>query len=112
MPVTVIELPVKFELRVEPDVDGILVYCEGEITAGETSHAFHSAIVDLVQRHTKVTVDLRGVRQIDRMGLATLVGLYSSAHIAKSSLRFTNLVVNITDTCPCAHQNKIHKRAS
>jgi anti-anti-sigma factor len=111
MPTTDITLPVDLELRVESGRDDVTVlHCKGQITAGETSRAFRSEVVDLLPRHHKIIVDLSGIHSLDRSGLEVLVSLYSLARTAKTTLNYRNLKTQLTDSHP--HTNRFHKAAS
>jgi anti-anti-sigma factor len=108
---TTIALPVNLRLRVEPGPDdAIVLHCDGEISAGETSQAFRSGVVDLLPRHHKIMVDLSGIHRLDRSGLEVLVSLYSSARTAGTRLKFVNLTAPLSDSHP--HRNRFHKVAS
>jgi anti-anti-sigma regulatory factor len=92
-----IALPVNFDFRVESAPDGIVLYCIGEITAGETSRAFRATVGDLLPRRTKIIVDLGGIQRLDRRGLELIVSLYSTARTAGATLKYVNLAVPVSN---------------
>jgi anti-anti-sigma factor len=94
-----IELPVNLGLRIQSSDDAVVLYCVGEITSGQTRDAFRSGVIDLLHRHKNV-VDLEKVQCMDRSGLESLVGLYSSAHTARARVKFVNLTIEINDSRP------------
>jgi anti-anti-sigma factor len=106
MPFAIVELPVSLELRIRDDSDPVVLHCGGEIVSGETVQTFRSAVIALLQRHHSVIVDLSGIRCMDRRGLETLVGLYSTARIAHASVKFANLTIEVTDS----HTHRKHAR--
>ena len=104
MPPATLEPPVNLELRIQPDDDAIVLCCDGQIIAGDTSLAFRSAVLDLLHRHHNIIVDLSGVHCMDRRGLETVVSLYSSARTAQARVRFVNLKIEISDSHPRSNQ--------
>ena len=103
MPTTDIALPVNLELRAETDHDAIILHCNGQIVAGETSQTLRSEVVDLLPRHHKIIVDLSGIHCLDRSGLELLVSLYSSARTAGTTLKYVNLRTQLTDSHLLTH---------
>jgi anti-anti-sigma factor len=92
-------LPVNLELRVRSEDDAIVLHCQGQITAGETSRAFRSAVMSLLGQHHKIIiVDLSGIHCMDRNGLEVLVSLYSSARTARATLKYDNLTTEVSDS--------------
>jgi anti-anti-sigma factor len=98
MPDNKIEPAVNLELRTQSGAEAMVLHCAGQIVSGETSQALRSAVVDLLQRHQKVIVDLGKIDYMDRNGLETLVGLYSSARTAKVNVTFENLTIAVSDS--------------
>jgi anti-anti-sigma regulatory factor len=93
------------EMRIEAGDEAKILYCEGQITCGETSEAFKAAIVELFHQHKNIIVDLGGIRRMDRIALATLVSLYPPARNAGSSVKYVNLTVDVSDARPA--QNSV-----
>ena len=97
MQAAVIESPVSIDLHVDITSKQAVLYCRGEIAGGESSRLFKSAILELLNHHPSVIVDLAEIVYMDREGLEVLVSLYSAARMAHSSLKFRNLTIEVRD---------------
>lgn len=106
MPLIQIEAPLDLELRVEPNSNGIVLHCKGQITTGPTCLALRSAVKDLLHRHPTIVVDLSEVHRLDRRGLEVLVSLYPSARSAGSTLKYVNLRTQLRDSDPRKQQQQ------
>lgn len=83
------------ELRSESSGDTAVIYCSGEMKAGEEGHRFRAAIADGLRQHRQVTVDLKDIRYMDSGGLGVLVSLYSIARTSGSTLKYVNLTTPV-----------------
>jgi len=95
-----VALTEEINLQVERMDDALILHCHGHLTGERTSTTFKAAVVDLLHQHRLVTVDLGGIDSLDRSGLETMVGLYSSARTAGATLRYEHLCVPLTDSRP------------
>ena len=80
------------EFRSETRDNTAVIYCSGEVNAGEEGHHFRAIVADWLQRCRQVTVDLGNIRYIDSAGLGILVSLYPIARTAGATLKYVNLV--------------------
>lgn len=106
MPLMDLEAPLDLELRIEPNSNGIILHCKGQITGGRTCLAFRSAVKDLLHRHPTIIVDLSEIHRLDRRGLEVLVSLYPSARSAGSTLKYVNLRTQLRDSEPHKQQQQ------
>jgi len=77
---------VGIELRYETSDDTAVIYCSGEVKAGEEGHHLRATVADWLRRCRQVTVDLGNVQYMDSGGLGILVSLYSIARTASATL--------------------------
>lgn len=83
------------ELRSESSGDTAVIYCSGEMKAGEEGRRFRAAIADWLRQRRLVTVDLKDIRYMDSSGLGILVSLYSIARTSGSTLKYVNLITAV-----------------
>jgi anti-sigma B factor antagonist len=86
------------ELRSESSDDTAVIYCSGEVKAGEEGHRLRAAVADWLRQRRRVTVDLRDIRYMDSSGLGVLVSLYSIARTSGSTLKYVNLTTAVDYT--------------
>jgi anti-anti-sigma factor len=86
------------DLLSQVDDDTTVLCWQGRLTADESGRAFRARVVELLKQYPTVIVDLSGVDYMDGRGLGILVGLYSTARTARSTLRYRNLVASV-DYC-------------
>src|SRR5262249_17352165 len=75
----------------------LLVDCAGRVVVGEESAYLRETMKPLIQENKQIVLNLGGVNYIDSVGLGTLVGLYTSAQNAGSSIRLANLTKRVGD---------------
>ena len=83
------------ELRSQFSDDIAVLYCRGQLNANESGRTFRARVADLLQQSPRVIVDLSQVDYIDSSSLGILVGLYSTARMARSTLKYRNLVASV-----------------
>lgn len=70
------QLPLQCD--VQKSDDAATVRCYGKLT-NETASELRSLVKPLIPNNRRVVLDLAGLEYMDSSGLATLVGLYTSA---------------------------------
>src|SRR5262249_36826479 len=88
------------ELRSESSDDAAIIYCSGELKAGEEGHSLRATVAEWLRRRRQVTVDLGNVEYMDSGGLGILVSLYSIARTAGATLKYVNLVTRVDYSKP------------
>ncbi|HJY79681.1 MAG TPA: STAS domain-containing protein [Candidatus Binatia bacterium] len=88
------------ELRSESSDDAAIIYCSGEVKAGEEGHSLRTTVAEWLRRRRQVTVDLGNVEYIDSGGLGILVSLYPIARTAGATLKYVNLVTRVDYSRP------------
>lgn len=83
------------DLLAPVDDDTAVLCWQGRLTADESGRVFRAKVVELLKQCPTVIVDLSGVDYMDGSGLGILVGLYSTARTARSTLKYRNLVVSV-----------------
>lgn len=79
-------------------LDGIVVVdCAGRIVFGEESAYLRDTIKKLIVEKQNLVLNLSGVTYIDSGGLGTLVGLYTTARNAGTSIKLANLTQRVGD---------------
>jgi anti-anti-sigma factor len=77
-------------LRVDTEGDSMIVRCSGKLTAGLTD-SLRDEVKRLIPQSKRIVLDLTDLKQMDSMGLGTIVGLYVSAKASGSTLVLINL---------------------
>jgi anti-sigma B factor antagonist len=75
------ELPLR--LDVERSADATTVHCYGKLNSS-TAPELKSLVRPMIPDARRIVLDLSGVEYMDSTGLATLVGLYTSAVASKN----------------------------
>lgn len=68
----------------------VLVMCHGRLVAG-TEHVLCTSVRELIPNNKRIILDLCELQHTDSRGLGTLVGLYTAARSAGSSLELMHL---------------------
>ena len=90
------------EFRSELSPDQAIVYCTGELKAGNETDQLRMMVTGLLYQRSKVVLDFSQIQYIDSGALSVLVGLYSSARTAHGEISYRNLAtpVNYTKSAP------------
>ena len=83
------------ELFPESSDDAAIIYCSGEVKAGEEGHHFRATVADWLRKRRRVTVDLSKVKYMDSSGLGILVSLYPIARTNGATLKYVNLATPV-----------------
>jgi anti-sigma B factor antagonist len=83
------------ELRSESSDDTAIIYCSGQVRAGEEGHLIRETVADWLRKRRIVTVDLSKVQYMDSSGLGVLVSLYPIARTSGATLKYVNLVTRV-----------------
>lgn len=86
------------ELRSESSGDTAVIYCSGEVKAGEEGRRLRATVADWLRQRRRVTVDLKDIHYMDSSGLGILVSLYSIARTSGSTLKYVNLTTAVDYT--------------
>lgn len=83
------------EFRSQIKGNAAVLYCSGQLAADDEAGVLRATVSDLLQQRPEVIVDLGQIDYMDSSALSVLVGLYSSARTAKSTLKYVNLAVPV-----------------
>jgi anti-sigma B factor antagonist len=77
--------------------DVIVVDCRGRVVFGEETASLRLLVKDLLNKSTKIVLDLGEVSYLDSSGLSVIVGLYVSAGKAGGALKLARLHGTVHD---------------
>jgi anti-sigma B factor antagonist len=83
------------EFRSELSDDKAVVYCTGQLKAGDETDKLRQIVTDFLFQRPKVVLDLAQIQYMDSSALSILVGLYSSARTAHGEIRYQNLTTQV-----------------
>src|ERR1700751_86837 len=88
-------MTLKMETRT---IDGVsVVSCTGRIVFGDEANALRDPLKRLLTTTKQVVLNLAGISYIDRGGLGTMVGVYSSARASGADIKLTGLGQRLRD---------------
>ena len=86
---------VSISLRSKVNDDSAILYCSGQLIAGEEGVLLRRALRELFEQRHKVVVDLANIDYIDSNGLSVLVGMYPAARTAGATIKYVNLATPV-----------------
>ena len=92
------------EFRSELNDDKAIIYCTGELKAGEEADKLRKVVNDFLGKKPLVVLDLAQIQYMDSSALSILVGLYSSARTAHGEVRYQNLSAAVNYVKPAKFQ--------
>jgi anti-sigma B factor antagonist len=78
-------------IQVRRENGNAVITCIGRLVFGDETRAFHSCVVDALERSPNVILNFDGLRIIDSGGIGTLVGLLTTARNRKGDLRLVGV---------------------
>ncbi len=77
--------------------DALIVDCSGKIVIGDETAHLRETVKDLLNKSSKIVLNLGNVNYIDSSGVGTLVGLYASAHSKGAIIKLAALTGRVKD---------------
>jgi len=86
---------VSISVRSKVNDDSAILYCSGQLVAGEEGIVLRKALRELFEQRHNIVVDLAKIDYIDSNGLSVLVGMYPAARTAGATIRYVNLATPV-----------------
>jgi anti-sigma B factor antagonist len=84
------ESKLKLSLETRQRGEVVVVHCQGRIVYRDEATALSSMVGELLEKGSKVVLDLSGVTSIDSAGIGELVLLHTSAQAKNAELKYAS----------------------